>query len=189
MNQKRIVIDGKTYNSVDEMPEDVRRTYEEAMRGVGEFSPAGMPGTGNDLKNIFADKNNNGIPDVFEGSQSINIGGMKFVVDGRTYNSLDQLPPEARAKYEQAMGSIDANQNGMPDFLEGMMKVSPPPATPQPTFEYPADTTRHASRPPELVSPTIEPDTSNGWMLALAILALLFLCAVGAGGVWYFFLR
>ncbi len=28
MNTNRIVIDGKAYNSVDEMPENVRRNYE-----------------------------------------------------------------------------------------------------------------------------------------------------------------
>jgi hypothetical protein len=31
MNPKLIVINGKTYNSVDEMPEDVRKQYEGAL--------------------------------------------------------------------------------------------------------------------------------------------------------------
>ena len=34
MNQKVVVIDGKTYKSVDEMPPDIRAKYEEAMRGL-----------------------------------------------------------------------------------------------------------------------------------------------------------
>jgi hypothetical protein len=39
------------------------------------------------------------------------------------------------------------------------------------------------------VSPTITPDTSNGWMLALLGVFLLMVCLAGAAGVWYFFLR
>ena len=190
MNTRRIVIDGKTYNSVDEMPEDVRRSYEEAMRGFKGGDPLNAQGAGANLNQVFADRNNNGMPDIFEGGQAINVsGGMKFVVDGQTYDSFDQLPPDARAKYEQAMNSIDRNRNGMPDFLEGMANVSQQPAPVPSAFEYPPDTTRHASHPARSVTPTITPDTSNGWMLAFAGLALLFLCAIGAAGVWYFFLR
>ncbi|RPJ28064.1 MAG: hypothetical protein EHM33_05760 [Chloroflexi bacterium] len=39
------------------------------------------------------------------------------------------------------------------------------------------------------VSPTIAPDTSNGWTLALAGLLIILLCVAGAAGIWYFFLR
>lgn len=190
MNTKKIVIDGKTYNSVDEMPEDVRRNYEEAMKNFGvTANSAANPLQA--LNNVFADANNNGMPDIMESQQVINLsGGMKFVVDGKTYNTVDELPPDARAKYEQAMGSIDKNRNGMPDFLEGMMNVSNQTAQPAVTSTgYSPDTPRHASRPPMPVSPTISPDTSNGWMLALAGLVILLLCALGAVSVWYFFVR
>lgn len=125
VNPKLIVIDGKTYNSVDEMPEDVRKNYEQAMSGFKEINASNISGALDDVKNIFADKDNNGVPDVFENNQAINIsGGMKYVVDGQVFNSINDLPPEVRAKYEQAMGSMDKNQNGMPDFLEGMMNIS-----------------------------------------------------------------
>jgi putative oligomerization/nucleic acid binding protein/uncharacterized protein DUF3592 len=49
-----------------------------------------------------------------------------YVVNGQTYSSLDQLPPEAR----KALGSIsgllgDANQNGIPDIMEqGLSNLS-----------------------------------------------------------------
>lgn len=191
MNPRKIVIDGKTYNSVDEMPEDVRRSYEEAMRGLGSTPPAANSPM-QILNNVFADGNNNGVPDIIENQQFINVsGGMSFVVDGKTYNSVDDLPPDARARYEQAMSMMDGNRNGMPDFLEGMMNVSNQPAQPaMTTTDYTPDTTRHASRPPMPVSsPTLTPDTTNGWVLALAALALLFLCAAGVFGIWYFFLR
>ena len=192
MNPKRIVIDGKTYSSVDEMPVDVRQKYEEAMRGFKEVNPSANPpqDMAGMLSNIFADANNNGMPDIMENQQVINVsGGTNYVVDGQVFNSLDQLPPEARAQYEQAMGAIDKNRNGIPDFMEGMMNIQSQAAPAQPTFDHPADTTRHASRLPQPVSPTIAPDTSNGWMIALTLFGLLFLCVAGATGFWYFFLR
>jgi hypothetical protein len=188
MNPGKIVIDGKTYNSVDEMPADVRRSYEEAMRGLGSAPPAAQDPM-QALNYLFTDANNNGIPDIMENQPAINIaGGTHFVVDGRTYNSVDELPPDARARYEQAMGAMDGNRNGVPDFLEGMMKVSSQAAQPA-TTRYTPDTARQASRPPISGPPTITPDTTNGWMLALIALVLLFLCAAGVIGIWYFFLR
>jgi hypothetical protein len=190
MNPKKIVIDGKTYNSMDEMPEDVRRNYEEAMRNFGAATTSAANPI-QTLNNGFADTNNNGMPDSVENQAMSLTGGMKFVVNGQTYNSLDELPPEARAKYEQAMGSMDKNRNGVPDFLEGMMNVSPQHSQPvMNSTSYPTtDTTRHASRAPLPVSPTFAPDTSNGWMLALAGLFLALICGVGAIGVWYLFIR
>ena len=85
MNQKLIVIDGKTYKSVDEMPEDVRKNYESAMRNF--------------------DNNQNGTPDLFEGMDSFQsanakvINATKIVVNGQVFDGLDQLPPEVRVPW------------------------------------------------------------------------------------------
>jgi hypothetical protein len=125
MNPRRIVIDGTSYNSVSEMPLDVRRQYEQAMRTVRSGDTNAEPNTTDNLTNLFADKNNDGIPDLIENIPAINVfGGTKFVVDGVEYNSVADLPPEARAKYEQAMSTLDKNQNGVPDFLEGFVKMA-----------------------------------------------------------------
>lgn len=170
MNPKLIVIDGQTYNNVSEMPPEVRARYEQAMRSLG-------------------DEDRDGMPDVFTAAAPAPVmsSGMKFVVDGREYNSIDDLPPEARAKYEQAMGILDKNQDGMPDFLEGMLgKALLTPAQPGAPA---APTPRPALRIPQSASPTIAPETSNGWTLVIAGGLLLLLCAAGAVGVWYFFLR
>ncbi len=190
MNPNKIVIDGKTYNSVDEMPEDVRRNYEEAMRNVGS-APPNPSNPIQSLNNIFADTNNNGMPDIMEQHVMNLPGGTAFVVNGQTYNKLEDLPPEARARYEQAMDKIDKNKNGIPDFVEGISNLMGKPAQPAiPTSSFPqADTTRHASRAPISNSPAIAPDTSNGLMLVLGVVFVLMVCALGAIGVWYFFLR
>ena len=175
MNQKLIVIDGKTYNSVNEMPEDVRRSYEDAMRNL--------------------DNNRNGTPDLFEGAASFQdtttnvINATKIVVNGQVFDGLDHLPPEVRAKYEQAMGTLDANKNGIPDFVEGMLGTSNqtnPVATSFGTTAPP----RPASRKPIPVGSTIEPESSGGWILAVTGIILVGLCLVAAAaGVWYFYLR
>lgn len=175
MNQKLIVIDGKTYNSVNEMPEDVRRSYEDAMRNL--------------------DNNRNGTPDLFEGTASFQdsttsvINATKIVVNGQVFDGLDQLPPEVRAKYEQAMGAMDANKNGIPDFVEGMLGTSNqtnPVAINMGTVTPP----QHASRKPIPVGSTIEPESSGGWMLAVTGILLIGLCLVAAAaGVWYFYIR
>lgn len=173
MNQKFIVIDGKTYRSVDEMPEDVRRNYENAMRGL--------------------DHNQNGTPDLFEGNASFQdtttsvVNTAKIIVNGQVFDGLDQLPPEIRAKYEQALGAMDANKNGIPDFVEGMLGTSNQTNPVATSF----GTTAH-SRPskPKPVGSTIEPESSGGWMLAVTGILLIGLCLVAAAaGVWYFYLR
>jgi hypothetical protein len=39
------------------------------------------------------------------------------------------------------------------------------------------------------VTPTIEADKSNVWLMALLAALLLFLCGAAGIGIWYFFLR
>ena len=44
---------------------------------------------------------------------------MKIVINGREYDGLDQMPPDARQQYLQLIGSLgDADRNGVPDLLE-----------------------------------------------------------------------
>ena len=53
----RIVFNGQEYPSLEAMPADVRTAYEEVLTRLRE------------------DKNQNGIPDVFEGQGAIDRGG------------------------------------------------------------------------------------------------------------------
>ena len=107
MNQRLIVIDGKTYKSVDEMPEDARRNYENAMRS--------MDNNPNITRNVIESMGS------LQSSTTNVFNAAKIIVNGQTYDGVDQLPPEIRAKYEQALGAMDANKNGIPDFVEGML--------------------------------------------------------------------
>ena len=113
------------------------------------------------------------------------VNSMKIIVDGKEFNGIENLPPEARARYEAAMGKLDANQNGIPDFVEGMIMTTNQTSSSSTSFA--TETLRSSTPLP--ASPTIAPDTSNGLMLALAGLFIFLLCVFAAGAVWYFFLR
>jgi hypothetical protein len=189
MNPKLIVIDGKTYRSVDEMPADVRQQYEQAMRSLKDPDGNRIPDVF-EQSNMLVDKTRNEISDLAENipGETTFANVMKIVVDGKQFNSIDDLPPDARAKYEQAMSALDANRNGMPDFLEGIIQVQTNPVSASTSFG--TEPSHPVSRTPmPIESPTITPDTSNGWMLGLLAASILFLCLLGVVGAWYFFLR
>jgi hypothetical protein len=195
MRSKLIVIDGRSYQSVDEMPEDVRKQYEQAMQAFKDENNNKVADAFENM-NLPGDKDQDGVADVFKGISSTNVmtGGMKIIVNGQEFHGVEDLPPEVRAKYEQAMGSLDKNKNGMPDFLEGMMNMPDQPANATPASGYGSGAPNQpffgtAQNKPMTASTTITPDTSNGWMLALAGLLLLGLCVAGAAVVWYYFLR
>jgi hypothetical protein len=194
MNQKRIVIDGKVYNNIDEMPEEIRQQYLDAMRKLD----ANNNGKLDMLENVnafFEDKNKDGVPDAFDNLMSLSntVTTAKIIADGKEYNGMDQLPPEVRAKLSQAMSKLDANQNGIPDFMESAGNIpnqrtdvassasigtGTPLQTPSKLFSSPQ------------ASSAIEPEpASSGWMIALAGLFIFMLCAAVAFGAWYFFLR
>jgi hypothetical protein len=167
------------------MPEDVLKSYESAMNQLGDNDKNGIPDVLENLTNL-ADQNKNGMPDSIEDMISnVFSSTTKIIADGTEYNSLDELPPEVRAKYEQAMGTLDANQNGMPDFLEGMINTTGQASHVEHNHAMPA-----SRATPSIPSrPTIEPEGTSGWMLALLGIALLGVCAVGAIGMWYFFIK
>ncbi|MGB8984586.1 MAG: hypothetical protein WCC12_22150 [Anaerolineales bacterium] len=186
MNPKIIVIDGKAYHSVDEMPPDIRQRYELAVRLLSDADQAEVSDAFGP-RDVSADRNRNGVPDMLENIVAANavVDGMKIIIDGQEFNGIENLPPEARARYEEAMRKLDANRNGVPDFVERMLKPTNQTANISTGFE--TETARHSTPLP--VSPTITPDTSNGWMLGIAVLFILLLCVSAAAGVWYFFLR
>jgi len=200
MDPKVIIIDGKTYHSVVEMPPDIRQRYELAVRLLGYVDEENAPDTF-ESKDVLADLNRNNIPDMLENIVAANaiVNGMKIVIDGRELNGIENLPPRARARYDEVMRELDTNRNGIPDFVERMIKLPNQPANISTTddtetarrsssFDYAASARTSLDRPLP-ASPTVMPDTSNGWPLALAGLFLLLLCVAGAGSVWYFFLR
>ena len=75
-----ITVNGQTYSNIDEMPPDVRRQYEQAM-------------------SLLADRNNDGIPDAFEGATASKDGTatIQTVVHEKVIHSGD-IPPGLASK-------------------------------------------------------------------------------------------
>jgi hypothetical protein len=185
MQPRVITIDGKTYNSVEEMPPDIRQKFELAIKALGDTNNNNIPDAFETI-NIFADKNRNGAPDVLEniaaGQAALN--SMKIVVDGKEFTGIENLPPEIRARYNGAMRQLDTNGNGIPDFVEGVIQPGDSPAA-----VSTSGVTATPRRAPMPGSSAATPDTTNGWLLVLTGLFIFGLCAAGVAGVWYFFLR
>ena len=155
MNQK-INFNGKSYDSINDMPPDVRQAYQQVM-------------------GIFADNNKDGIPDIFQGSNMniINQTSASIFYNGKTYNNIDDLPPEARQKYENAMSKLKAKGNSIPGMFEGFQQ---PPG--------PGQSSDNVINQSEPISPVtnsfIQPKKINpcqvmGWILT----AIMFLVSLG----------
>lgn len=165
MSPRRIVIDGKTYTSIDEMPADVREQYEQAM-------------------SVLKDRDRDGVPDILEDGRgsSIVTQTTRIVVDGKEYDGIQDLPPEVRARYEGAIATLDANRNGTPDLLEGTVQIIDRSST-----QIEVDADRRSARRFGLrrAAQDSAPDTSNGWLLALAGLLGLSLCLGLVAVLWF----
>lgn len=174
MNQK-ITFNGKTYGSLDEMPPGERKAYEA-------------------INAAFADPDPNGVPDLFEGATRIHAGSApaKIIYEGRMYESLDELPPEARLKYQAAMAKLDADGNGIPDFVEGIFGMQAG-AKPGPLPDWLAAGLQQKgqafpSSPPSPAinsAPNIEPEGIN-WRAVIISLVLVAVLLLGAVTLWVY---
>jgi hypothetical protein len=151
----KIIFNGQEYDSLEAMPAEVRQLYQMAA-------------------GLLADRDQNGVPDIFEGSEAAPttvVQSTQFIVDGKVYTSLDELPAEARQKYEQAMGRLNANRDGVPDLFAGQAHDArtQPPATPAPSPDH---------QPPlvQVIGDT-SPLNARWLIIAFAVLALLAVAA------------
>jgi hypothetical protein len=92
----KITYNGKTYNSINDLPPEARK--------------------------IFEDKDGNNVPDVFEGllesakefRGSAEMTSSAYVVDGKTYNSLDEVPAEQREMIKEKFRKLE--QSGLKPY-------------------------------------------------------------------------
>ena len=118
----KISFNGHEYNSPEEMPPEVRQLYQMMTSMLADKDQDGMP-------DIFASSHGDSAPTVFQTTQ--------FIVDGKSYDSLDELPPEARQKYAQAVGRFDANRDGISDLLSHNPLGTVAPSTADPSTAQP----------------------------------------------------
>ena len=101
-----IIFNGKTYNSLDEMPPNERQAYEQML-------------------NIFMDKNGNGIPDFLEGDMAQNVMTAftsNINVNGKSYSNVNELPDDLRARVQGAFEKME--QFGIVTKNASPMRVS-----------------------------------------------------------------
>ena len=158
----QINFNGKTYNSLEEMPANERQAYEQ-------------------LQKIFVDANGNGIPDFLEGDVAqkvITAFSSAVNYDGKVYNNLDELPPEIRQKVQNAFEKL--NQMGILKPNTVMQDPSKAPG-----FEY-----AYQPSPPLIPKESdIAEGSVRTRKLAIlfAIVAALIIC--GAGAVFFLLAR
>jgi len=150
----QIIFNGKTFNSVEEMSASEREAYE------GMFK-------------IFQDANGNGIPDFLEGDIAQNVmtaftSAVNY--NGKSYNNMDELPPEAREKMQAAFAKL--NQLGI---------VSGTPSAQKEPFDF----AFQPSKPLLQQEPTGSGAT-RGLLFVIAVVVALLVCAAGAA--LFFFL-
>jgi hypothetical protein len=109
----RITINGREYESLDQMPEPDRKAYEQAM-------------------SVLADRDGNGVPDILEGGStrvdtSASRGAVtsvvtksRFVVNGQEYERWEDVPAAMRAMLKMA---------GVGDGAKTMTTSSPSSST------------------------------------------------------------
>ena len=131
----KIVVNGREYASADQMPADVREGYERAISAL-------------------ADKNGNGIPDILEldlgtltrsvseagksGSLSLPattvVTSQKFVINGHTYDSIEQMSPADRRQYDAVQsllaGSAEPGNSKLPPIRRSLDPLNPAEWTP-----------------------------------------------------------
>jgi hypothetical protein len=160
-----INFNGKTYNSIDEMPADVRETYQH-------------------LLSIFKDENANGIPDFMEGDIAKNImtafsssSSFNVNLNGKVYTNMNDLPPETKEKVQKALERLKAS-GLLPDanLLQG--SAASASSNFEPAFQ--------PSKPMFPQEAAIQESGGRNWLLILTFLAATLICAVAVALAIYF---
>ena len=155
----RITINGQQYDSPEAMPPDVRRTYEEAMRALRPSLASGQSG---------------GTTQVFTGrageSLAANVNVKRTItVNNRTYGSLDELPPDVRQQFEDALEGA-ATKTRPSTSLHASLNMGGPQAR----------SLVDAGRPPTHVPLPIEPSSLESRIRDIPVsLAILVLIGIG----------
>jgi hypothetical protein len=96
----RFIFNGKAYSSLDEMPPEARAAYEQAMQRLAEADPSAAT--------VVTHQSLLG-PGVEVSTIQFSAVKTKTIVDGhRSYDRIEDLPPDAREAVESAIANLDA---------------------------------------------------------------------------------
>ena len=159
-----ISFNGTDYASPDDMPPAIRAAYQRALDMAGQGKPGGL----------------------LRSNVTVKVSTrMRFMHEGKAYDSLDDLPPEVRAKYQAAMQQVDKDNDGVPDFLEGNAQApSPSQAI---TASAPLSAfARSPAAPPSQPSVT-QADQPRASLLLVAGVVIVFLLLIVLGLLVYIY--
>ncbi|HVN32881.1 MAG TPA: hypothetical protein VMT45_12940 [Thermoanaerobaculaceae bacterium] len=94
--KRRIVVNGKEYSSVEEMPEDIRCAYELAISGAAHEAHGIHPG----------------------------VAQTRVIFNGQEYESVEEMPEDIRGMYTAAMLAVEAQ--GSIGFGGSNVREAPP---------------------------------------------------------------
>ena len=158
----QIIFNGKSYNSVEEMPAQERQAFEQ-------------------MQQIFVDANGNGIPDFMEGDMFKNVmaaASNNVTYNGQVYNNLDDIPSDVREKIQTALEKI--KQLGLVANVPDL-RVKPSTASPA------LDLAFQPSKPLIQQEPAIQDGDGKNWMIIVGFLGAILMCAVAIA--FFAFLR
>jgi hypothetical protein len=89
-----ITINGQTYASVDQMPSEIRRQYEAAMQKFA--ADVGVPVSAADSEVTISTQDRDPTHHVSR------VDVRRFMVNGKEYHDLKDVPAEARAAFQEA---------------------------------------------------------------------------------------
>jgi hypothetical protein len=176
MSPAKIRINGREYDTPEAMPPDVRKLYEDAMRQVGPS---------------LADQDGNGIPDIFEGKGSGRAGTFisnRITVNNKTYASVDELPPDVRKLYDEAMSRAGGSPVVKKSEIHFSFGISPGARkTPGSAATF-AATFASSDAPPVAPSPpSASPIEPIGAQSRVQAVLVLLACAIAVGfALWAF---
>lgn len=155
---KKIVINGVTYRSFDEIPQDERDKFQGML-------------------SRFADRNLNGIPDIFEDDdlgQFVFSSDSKIIINDQEFTSVEQLPPFIRKAFERVFDLADQGRAGTPVYSSAQ-------TTTQDTDDHPDFRTdmrplRRAS-PQKPVQKAVS--TTSRFIIALIVIATFAIVVLG----------
>ena len=148
----RIVVNGREYSGVEEMPPDVRANYERALAHLPDADRNGVP-------DILEGKGRGGIP---PGVDVTEIHHHSITVNGKTYDSIDDLPPDVRRVYESALAEMGIDPPDTPSKTT-TGRLLPPRDTAGASFAMSFGGGRGGARRPQL--------SMAGLLLILLLLA------------------
>ena len=160
-----IIFNGKSYNSLEEMPEKERKAYDQMM-------------------DIFADKNGNGIPDFMEGDMVQTVlaaNSTSINISGQTYHNLNDLTPELRQSVDKAFKVI--TNLGIIPGVPAELQMQIPQAGREPVVQSQPFVSRE-------YAPAIQEESGRSiFPMVLGGIILFFCLAAGVISIFFFMTR